>query len=72
MSTWTKSSWRNRPRVQMPGQEWRLVLCAAATWAVFNAAYVTYLSFGPLVLEGLGHPAIAAAGIIIALRSADA
>ncbi|MEL6735168.1 MAG: MFS transporter, partial [Pseudomonadota bacterium] len=44
--------------------EWRLVICAASAWGVFNAAYVTYLSFGPKVLEGLGQTAIAAAGII--------
>jgi predicted MFS family arabinose efflux permease len=48
----------------LTGQEWRLVLCAAAAWGVFNAAYVTYLSFGPKVLAGLGETAIAAAGII--------
>ncbi|WP_197922884.1 CynX/NimT family MFS transporter [Thiosulfatihalobacter marinus] len=52
------------PRATMTGQEWRLVLCAATAWGVFNAAYVTYLSFGPKVLEGLGQSAIAAAGII--------
>lgn len=46
------------------GQEWRLILCAAAAWGVFNAAYVTYLSFGPKVLETMGHSAIAAAGVI--------
>jgi MFS family permease len=45
-------------------QEWRLTICAAAAWGVFNAAYVTYLSFGPKILEGLGETAIAAAGII--------
>lgn len=44
--------------------EWRLVICAASAWGVFNAAYVTYLSFGPKVLEGLGQTAIAAAGVI--------
>lgn len=44
--------------------EWRLVICAGLAWGVFNAGYVTYLSFGPKVLEGLGHTAIAAAGII--------
>lgn len=52
------------PRAAMSGREWRLVLCAATAWGVFNAAYVTYLSFGPKVLEGLGQSAIAAAGII--------
>ena len=44
--------------------EWRLVICAASAWGVFNAAYVTYLSYGPKVLEGLGQTAIAAAGVI--------
>ncbi|MFK7751101.1 MAG: CynX/NimT family MFS transporter [Sedimentitalea sp.] len=48
----------------LTSQEWRLVFCAATAWGVFNAAYVTYLSFGPKLLEGLGHSAIAAAGII--------
>lgn len=48
----------------MTAQEWRLIFCAAAAWGVFNAAYVTYLSFGPRVLEDLGQSAIAAAGII--------
>lgn len=51
-------------RGALTGQEWRLVLCAAAAWGVFNAAYVTYLSFGPKVLESLGQSAIAAAGVI--------
>lgn len=48
----------------MTGREWRLLLCAAGAWGVFNAAYVTYLSFGPKVLEDLGQSAIGAAGII--------
>ncbi|SHK14546.1 Predicted arabinose efflux permease, MFS family [Shimia gijangensis] len=48
----------------LTGQEWRLVFCAAAAWGVFNAAYVTYLSFAPKVLEGLGQTTIVAAGII--------
>mgnify|MGYP005993486659 CR=1 FL=1 len=48
----------------LTGQEWRLIICAAAAWGVFNAAYVTYLSYGPKVLEGLGQTAISAAGII--------
>jgi MFS family permease len=52
------------PPVAMTGLEWRLVLCAATAWGAFNAAYVTYLSFGPIVLEELGETSIAAAGII--------
>lgn len=51
-------------RVSLTGQEWRLVLCAAVAWGVFNAAYVTYLAFAPKVLEGHGQTAMAAAGII--------
>ncbi|MTI42465.1 putative MFS family arabinose efflux permease [Roseibium hamelinense] len=50
--------------VALTGQEWRLVVCAASAWGMFNAAYVTYLSFGPKVLEELGQSAIAAAGIV--------
>lgn len=49
---------------RLTGQEWLLVFCAAGAWGAFNAAYVTYLSFGPKVLEGLGQTAIAAAGVI--------
>lgn len=51
-------------RVSLTGQEWRLLLFAAAAWGVFNAAYVTYLAFAPKVLEGHGQTAIAAAGIV--------
>lgn len=45
-------------------KEWRLVLCAAAAWGVFNAAYVTYLTFGPKILEAGGLSGVAAAGIL--------
>jgi MFS family permease len=48
----------------LTGLEWRLIICAASAWGVFNSAYVTYLSFGPKVLEGFGQTAISAAGII--------
>ncbi|WP_299734608.1 MFS transporter [uncultured Roseobacter sp.] len=51
-------------RISLTRQEWRLVLCAAVAWGVFNAAYVTYLAFAPKVLESHGQTAIAAAGII--------
>ncbi|MEM6311215.1 MAG: MFS transporter [Pseudomonadota bacterium] len=51
-------------RVALTGQEWRLMLCAAAAWGIFNAAYVTYLAFAPMVLESNGQTAIVAAGII--------
>lgn len=48
----------------MTAREWGLIFLAAAAWGVFNAAYVTYLSFGPKVLETLGQSAFAAAGIV--------
>ncbi len=51
-------------RISLTGPDWRLILCAAAAWGVFNAAYVTYLAFAPKVLESHGQTAIAAAGII--------
>ncbi len=50
--------------VRMTRQEWVLVFCAGVAWGTFNAAYVTYLSFGPKVLEDLGQTTIGAAGII--------
>lgn len=45
-------------------REWGLIICAGAAWGVFNAGYVTYLSFGPEVLKIQGLSAIAAASII--------
>ncbi|MDW3182729.1 MFS transporter [Roseobacter sp.] len=51
-------------RVALTRQEWSLLLCAAAAWGAFNAAYVIYLAFAPKVLEGHGQTAIVAAGII--------
>lgn len=49
---------------RLTGQEWRLILCAAGAWGLFNSAYIIYLSFGPLVLQSLGLTALAAAGVI--------
>lgn len=45
-------------------QEMHLVFFAALAWGIFNAGYVVYLNFAPLVLEGQGHDAIEAAAII--------
>lgn len=45
-------------------QEWRLVLCAASAWGVFNAAYVIYLSFGPKLLESFGQTTLESASIV--------
>ncbi|WP_227445369.1 CynX/NimT family MFS transporter [Cognatishimia sp. F0-27] len=55
---------RSAASAHLTAREWLLIGCAGLAWAVFNAGYVTYLSFGPVLLEGLGHGAIAAAGLI--------
>ena len=49
---------------RLNSQEWQLILCAGGSWALFNAAYVVYLSFGPMVLEGLGQSNLGAATTI--------
>jgi predicted MFS family arabinose efflux permease len=49
---------------RLTGMELRLILCAGTAWGVFNAGYVTYLSFGPKVLESQGYTALKAAGVI--------
>lgn len=49
---------------RLTAREWRMIVCAAAAWGVFNAAYVIYLTFGPKMLELGGASAVAAAGII--------
>ncbi|HIL24807.1 MAG TPA: MFS transporter [Verrucomicrobia bacterium] len=48
----------------LSGHEWYLTLLASATWGVFNAGYIVYLTFGPLVLENDGIGALEAAAII--------
>ena len=45
-------------------QEWELVILAGVAWGVFNAGYVTYLSFGPSLLEAQGLGTLAAASMI--------
>jgi predicted MFS family arabinose efflux permease len=45
-------------------RELHLTLIAAAVWGVFNAGYVVYLNFGPLVLEADGLGEIEAAGVV--------
>lgn len=45
-------------------RELHLTLIAAVVWGVFNAGYVVYLSFGPLMLEADGLGAIEAAVVI--------
>ncbi|WP_424970446.1 CynX/NimT family MFS transporter [Dinoroseobacter sp. S76] len=51
-------------RPKLSTMEWRLIFCAAGAWALFNAAYVVYLSFGPQMLEAQGQTTLAAAGVI--------
>lgn len=50
--------------MRLTGQEWRLTICAGAAWGVFNAGYVVYLTFGPLMLQSIGKTALSAASII--------
>lgn len=57
---------KSRRVAHLTRQEWLLVFCAGGAWGAFNAAYVTYLSFGPKVLEDLGQTTIGAAGIVSA------
>jgi len=44
--------------------ELALTLLASSVWALFNAAYVVYLSFAPLMLTAGGYPALEAAAVI--------
>ncbi|MGZ2258102.1 MFS transporter [Roseobacter sp. A03A-229] len=60
----TPLSVKSSDAVYLTRQEWLLVFCAAGAWGAFNAAYVTYLSFGPKVLEDLGQSATATATVI--------
>ena len=45
-------------------RELRLTLIAASVWGAFNAGYLVYLTFGPLMLEADGLGEIEAAGVI--------
>lgn len=49
---------------QLSGREWQLILLAGTAWGVFNAGYVAYLSFAPLMLEELGHAPLQAAALV--------
>ncbi len=44
--------------------EWGLILCAGFAWGVFNAGYVVYLSFAPIMLEAHGMSTLAAATVL--------
>ena len=44
--------------------EWILVLLASTVWALFNAAYVVYLSFAERVLTARGVQPLEAASIV--------
>lgn len=48
----------------LTAREWTLTLIASLVWAAFNAAYIVYLSFAPLVLQAGGVGALAAASTI--------
>ncbi len=49
---------------RLPSDELLLTLVAAATWGLFNAGYVVYLSFAPKVLESQGYGTTRAAAVI--------
>jgi MFS family permease len=44
--------------------EWVLIGLAGLAWGAFNAGYIVYLSFGPMMLEVQGMGALAAASVI--------
>lgn len=44
--------------------EWGLIICAGLAWGSFNAGYVIYLSFGPIVLGSQGLDTLSAAALI--------
>jgi predicted MFS family arabinose efflux permease len=48
----------------LTAREWTLTLIASVVWAAFNAAYVVYLSFAPLVLAAGGVGRLQAASIV--------
>ena len=50
--------------LRLSAKEWRLVLCAGTAWGVFNAGYVVYLSFGPMMLMAHGNSLTSAAAIL--------
>jgi MFS family permease len=50
--------------VGLTAREWTLTLIASLVWAVFNAAYIVYLSFAPRVLVAGGLGAVEAASIV--------
>ncbi|WP_420337425.1 MFS transporter [Roseibium sp.] len=60
----THSGPASKGAFQLSRTEWALIVCAGIAWAVFNAGYVVYLSFGPKMLEVHGLSSIAAAGVI--------
>lgn len=60
----TKGKAGQAASAELTKEEWCLVICAAAAWGVFNAAYVIYLTFGPKMLATGGASVVSAAGII--------
>jgi predicted MFS family arabinose efflux permease len=51
-------------RSSLTALEVRLICWSGVAWGAFNGGYIVYLSFGPKMLESLGAPVIAAAGVI--------
>jgi MFS family permease len=57
---------RSGPRglVLLTRRELALTVCAAVVWALFNAGYIVYLSFAPLMLTAGGYAPLEAAAVI--------
>lgn len=60
----TATSTGDAVRMRPTRSEWTLVLLAGSAWGVFNAGYVGYLTYGPLMLEAHGASALTAAAVI--------
>jgi predicted MFS family arabinose efflux permease len=52
------------PELRLSRRELQLTLAAALTWSLYNAGYIAFLTFAPLVLEAGGRSELAAAGIV--------
>lgn len=55
---------KSRLSMKLTAREWRLILCAATAWGLFNSGYVAYLTFAPKMLISLGQPALVAASVV--------
>jgi predicted MFS family arabinose efflux permease len=59
-----QSQSHSSPAISLPRPELVLTLIASLVWALFNAAYIIYLSFAPRVLIAEGYSPVQAAAVI--------